>query len=401
MHRQAGIFVLVTAGLAAVAPQAHAGLAIQQSVDTDVLTVGAVAEFVVTVRNAGEEAVDIGEVHLGFSTGLVEPAGTAPFYSQGSFDPAEGLWALGTLLPGASAVLTLPAQVTADPLPPCVFSRARLESSPAGADWAGALAFATLRRPGVEHCVNLVVEEPWAYRMWCDAEVTLESLVSNLGPDPAPQVQVAVSQQPKVLPGLAFKWPCTGSQECLLDSLGAGESARMWLDSSPLKNRREQTVTVDVTASSAGTQLETGLDSARRTLVIAPFEECDFGDFAPGGSVGCFIATAAYGSALHPHVMTLRRFRDRFLLTHAPGRALVALYYRASPRMADYIAGRPAARAVTRALLWPLVLAVQRPLHAAAGALLSLLLLLHGRRRSQRPALPTLAPRGASHENNP
>lgn len=46
---------------------------------------------------------------------------------------------------------------------------------------------------------------------------------------------------------------------------------------------------------------------------------------------GCFIATAAFGTAMHADVDCLRQYRDRVLLQHRLGRVLVALYYRVSP----------------------------------------------------------------------
>jgi hypothetical protein len=94
-----------------------------------------------------------------------------------------------------------------------------------------------------------------------------------------------------------------------------------------------------------------------------------------GSANGCFIATAAYGSYLHPQVQHLRAFRDEYLLTNVPGRAFVALYYRISPPLADFIARHPVLRGITRLLLTPVVVAVVHPLAAGFGLLLATALL--------------------------
>jgi hypothetical protein len=54
----------------------------------------------------------------------------------------------------------------------------------------------------------------------------------------------------------------------------------------------------------------------------------------------CFIATACYGSAEHPDVAALRRWRDDVLLRHFLGRTFVRAYYRLSPPIADYLKER-------------------------------------------------------------
>lgn len=73
------------------------------------------------------------------------------------------------------------------------------------------------------------------------------------------------------------------------------------------------------------------------------------------GGGGCFIATAAYGSLLHPKVVVLRRFRDKFLLTNAVGRILVKTYYRLSPPLADVIRESPRLKRATVWMLTPIV----------------------------------------------
>ncbi len=70
----------------------------------------------------------------------------------------------------------------------------------------------------------------------------------------------------------------------------------------------------------------------------------------------CFIATAAYGEPWDGRIDTLRRFRDSVMAESDLGRALVATYYRLSPPLADALRPHPAARAMVRAGLAPVVL---------------------------------------------
>ncbi len=74
-----------------------------------------------------------------------------------------------------------------------------------------------------------------------------------------------------------------------------------------------------------------------------------------GGGGGCFIATAAYGSLMAPHVKILRDFRDSFLLGNKAGKSFVRLYYTYSPPIADFIAKHDSLRAMVRISLLPVV----------------------------------------------
>jgi hypothetical protein len=69
---------------------------------------------------------------------------------------------------------------------------------------------------------------------------------------------------------------------------------------------------------------------------------------------GCFVATAAWGSALAPEVAALRRVRDELRPASALFTAFTELYYRAGPAAAAVIARSDGARALARRLVGPL-----------------------------------------------
>ncbi len=66
---------------------------------------------------------------------------------------------------------------------------------------------------------------------------------------------------------------------------------------------------------------------------------------------GCFIATAAYGTPSAQQIDVLREFRDMVLLESTVGSQCVALYYRLSPPIADFIAGSSLLRTLVRELV--------------------------------------------------
>lgn len=90
---------------------------------------------------------------------------------------------------------------------------------------------------------------------------------------------------------------------------------------------------------------------------------------------GCFIATAAYGSILHPQVATLREFRDKLLLTNSFGRAFVTLYYKYSPPIADFIARHDILRFFVRVCLLPAILFSWLALQLGSSALALIIML--------------------------
>jgi len=110
---------------------------------------------------------------------------------------------------------------------------------------------------------------------------------------------------------------------------------------------------------------------------------------------GCFIATAAYGTPMAEQIQILREFRDEYLLTNPVGQALVDLYYRVSPPVAQFITEHPSLKPIVRAVLVPAVAISTAAVNTSAAektAIVGLLVLISvavtvwaKRRRSRRP----------------
>jgi hypothetical protein len=69
---------------------------------------------------------------------------------------------------------------------------------------------------------------------------------------------------------------------------------------------------------------------------------------------GCFVATAAWGSALQPQVDALRRARDRLLPESSLFAVATELYYRAGPAAAAVIRRSDVARTLARLVIGPI-----------------------------------------------
>ena len=95
---------------------------------------------------------------------------------------------------------------------------------------------------------------------------------------------------------------------------------------------------------------------------------------------GCFIATAAYGSYLDPHVQSLCMFRDETLMRTRIGRKVVSLYYELSPPIAHYIAQSEFRKKVMRIVLIPVIFTIETPFLAISFFWVMLILVLKFRK---------------------
>jgi uncharacterized repeat protein (TIGR01451 family) len=346
-----------------------------KSVDIAVPLPGQPVEFTVEVANSGDETALAVEIQESLPPGLVIPAGMAAFPSSGDYDPATGLWFVGDLEPGAGETLVVPALVDSAEQPACLVNVAR--SNFMNEQWPFTVeARAAVRADETTHCVDLGVE--FGVRVGeffvfpeCDRYDRYHgsATISNFGPDTARDVVVTIGQQPVIGPNLRFEdADCSGtaSAQCRIAEIAAFESVDIEVTSDLFQSFTTFAQTISVAAVTSDVDYDASNDAPSAQGTGGGFSSCaqpDFGDSLDGVAIGpaCFIATAAYGSPMHEHVETLRRFRDRFLLPNRPGRAIVRLYYRYSPTAARYLSSRPWLRAAVRWALAPLVYTIAWP----------------------------------------
>ena len=365
------VFLLILPVATAIAAP---DIEVQKSTSNEFPVADEPVEFMVQVTNVGDErAVDVVVIDQ-LPVEMSIPVGTAAFPGVGSYDPVSGEWTIGDLDAGQSAVLVVPAIVSEAEPPPCIVNTATSQFED-GFDASNDQAHAAIHQPGVERCVDVDVafsisaSPPFDFFPSCNSEERYEGDVTvvNNGPDAARDVVVTLSQSPMVGPNLRFDdVDCSNAPaaSCDIAEIAAGETVIINVTSDLYQSHTSFEQTISVSAATGDIDYDLSNNNPTSSGSAGGFSNCDTTDFGiPGIAVGpaCFIATAAYGTPMHPHLDSLRDFRDRYLVTNRPGRALVRFYYQYSPPIADYIADRSSLRATVRVVLAPIVFAIENP----------------------------------------
>ena len=391
------ISLLFLIGLPFAAAVAEPDIEVRKSVNNKFPAADEPVEFTVQVSNIGDQVAADVVVRDQLPPEMEIPAGTAAFASVGDYDPATGEWVIGNIGAGADATLVIPAVVTAPQPPACIVNTAISEFGGDSNDDNNE-ARAGVHQNGIERCVDLsaysnvlLVGGIFAS---CDSMKPYAGRIQvrNMGPDPARDVVVSFVQAPIVGANIRFddaRCAQSGSDVCEIAEVGAGEFVSLSITSDSFQNYTTSEFQMAVSVSTSDVDYFPENDLTDTTEVAGDFSNCeeiDFGGFDIGsiGPGGCFIATAAYGSALDPHLDSLRYFRDSYLLNNRPGRAIVAFYYKYSPPLANFIADRDWLRTIVRAILTPMVYAIEYPGLASLAVIAMIALLVTWRQRKRK-----------------
>ena len=367
--------IVLLIGLPAAMALAAPDIEVQKSVNNAFPMTNEPVKFTVLVSNIGDHtATDVVIVDR-LPAEMIIPVGTAAFPSVGSYDPAAGEWSIGNLDPGVSAELVVPAVVTALQPPACIVNSA-LSEHPSDYNGTNDEARAAIYQDGAERCVDLSAEirtgiSEFYFFPECDLEDRYQGSIDvrNAGPDAARNVLISLSQTPLVGARISFDDAAcqqSGTSVCAVANIASGETLSLNVTSVPFQNHTTAQQRIDVEVVTTDIDYAPMSNLSAVDGMVPGFSSCEYSDYDVVGSIAdpwtpedCFVATAAYGSHLDPNLDSLRDFRDRFMMTNRPGRALVRFYYRHSPPLANYIADRDWLRAVVRGLLTPIVYTIE------------------------------------------
>lgn len=352
-------------------------LAVAMAASANPVTQGADLGYIVTVSNAGPSnatapAVSIAlDASVDFQSSIA--AGWNCAEAAGGVDCTRDSLAAGSdsvitlfVVPGAIGAIEAVATVTGDDTDP----------NP-GNNSASVTTTVVTGAVNAPDLVAAIIANP--NPGFVGENLSFVSTVTNMGD----QVAGSVGLTQTLPAGATFLFATEGCQrtgsfvQCAMGTIIPGTSASVTVVVQPEATGSISTSIVTLDASGRDANLANN-ESSLSMQINQPTE----GGGGLRTSGRCFIATAAWGSYLDPHVLELRRFRDDFLLTNAPGRAFVSWYYETSPPIAAVIADHEALRAATRWALTPLVYAVAYPLPAGGLVLLCAAGLLYRRARN-------------------
>ena len=97
---------------------------------------------------------------------------------------------------------------------------------------------------------------------------------------------------------------------------------------------------------------------------------------------GCLITAALNNSYFQPHIKTLRKLRDKYLLTNPLGERFVKWYYEVSPPLADEIRQHAILKIIAQIVLIPLIFGLKYPATVLTSLGLVLLILFYLKKRT-------------------
>lgn len=355
---------------------AHAAvdILVSKSVDNSAPIANEPVEFTIRATNLGDTTATDVIVTEQLPLDMAIPTGTAAFPGAGSFDSQSGEWSVGNIEAGQEFVLVVPAVISSQNPPACIANIAT-SNHPDDVDSTNNEGRAVIYGDTTAHCVDLSSEFGISVPGFfifpdCDSKQRFEGSIElrNAGPDIARNVKIVVNQFPVIGATILFadaRCTMSGRNTCAISEIQPGETIELNVTSSEFQNYTSQSGRLEVEVSTTDFDFIPENDLASADGTVEGFSGCDEPDFGlgPGVAIGpaCFIATAAYGTSMHPHLDSLREFRDQQMMTNSFGRILVSFYYRHSPPIAEAIAERDWLRAIVRGLLRPIVFTVRNP----------------------------------------